>query len=79
MKSFYRKSKACVRAGTEDEEYFPVKTGLRQGCVMCSWLLNIFMDEVVGKVNARFREHRTRMIYSGERKWEVSVFTFVCR
>ena len=25
-------------------EWFSVKVGLRQGCVMSPWLLNLFMD-----------------------------------
>ena len=30
---------------------FPVNVGLRQGCVMSPWLLNVFMDCVVREVN----------------------------
>ena len=34
-------------------EYFPVNVGLRQGCVMSTWLFNVYMDGVVREVNAR--------------------------
>ena len=36
-KSLYVGSKACVRAGNEVSEWFPVRVGLRQGCVMILW------------------------------------------
>ena len=32
-------------------EWFPVNVRLRRGCVMPPWLLNIFMDGVVGEMN----------------------------
>ena len=39
VKSLYVGSKACVRVGNEVSEWFPVRVGLRQGCVMSLWLL----------------------------------------
>jgi len=76
VKGFYKESKACVRVSREEGEYFPVKVGLRQGCVMSPWLFNIFMDGVVREVKARVREQGARMVYGGERKWEVSQLLF---
>ena len=38
VKSLYVGSKACVRVGNEVSEWFPVRVGLRQGCVMSPWL-----------------------------------------
>ena len=35
VKSLYVGSKACVRVGYEVSEWFPVRVGLRQGCVCC--------------------------------------------
>ena len=52
VKSFYIGSKACVRVGNEVSEWFPVRAGLRQGCVMSPWLFNLYMDGVVREVNA---------------------------
>ena len=33
-------------------EWCPVNVGLRQGRVMSSWLINVYMDGVVREVNA---------------------------
>lgn len=49
---------------------------LRQGCVVSLWFFNIFMNGVVSKVTAKIREHRTRMVYGGEKRWEVSQLLF---
>ena len=38
VRSFYVGSKACVRVGEQMSEWFPVRVGLRQGCVMSPWL-----------------------------------------
>ena len=53
VKSLYMGSKACVRVGNEVSEWFPVRVGLRQGCVMLLWLFNLYIDGVVREVNAR--------------------------
>ena len=41
-RSFYVGSKACVGVGNEVSEWFPVRVGLRQGCVMSPWLFNLY-------------------------------------
>ena len=41
VKSLYVGGKACVRVGNELSEWFPVRVGLRQGCVMSLWLFNL--------------------------------------
>ena len=41
VKSLYVGSKASVRVGNEMSEWFPVRVGLRQGCVMSPWLFNL--------------------------------------
>ena len=30
--------KLCIRVGNEVREWFPVRVGLRKGCVMSLWL-----------------------------------------
>ena len=42
---------ACFRVGKDVSEWFPTNVGLRQGCVMSSWLINVYMDGVIGEVN----------------------------
>ena len=40
IQSFNVDSWACVRVGNDASEWFPINVGLRQGCVMPSWLFN---------------------------------------
>ena len=53
VKSLCVGSKACFGVGNEVSEWFPVRVGLRQGCVMSPWLFNLYIDGVVREVNAR--------------------------
>jgi hypothetical protein len=56
IKSMCEESTVCVRIGRKLGRKFKVDVGLRQGCVMSPWLYNIFIDGVVGEVNARVLE-----------------------
>ena len=40
VKVFYREASVCVRVDGEVSETFSIGVGLRQGCVMSSWLFN---------------------------------------
>ena len=51
VKSLYVGSKVCVRVGNGVSEWFPVKVGLKQCCVMLPWLCNLYTDGVVREVN----------------------------
>ena len=51
MSSLYDGNRVCVRLGSRVGEYFEVRKGLRHGCVMSLWLLNILFDRVVREVN----------------------------
>ena len=53
MSSLRNGSKAYVRLGSRVGQYFEVRKALKQGCVMCPWLFNIFFDRVVRQVNER--------------------------
>ena len=50
LRSWYAGINSCVRLDGEDGEWFPIRTGLRQGCVMSPSLFNIYMDAMMRKV-----------------------------
>ena len=56
VKSFYVESEACVRVCRQESDWFGVKVGLRQGCVMSPWLFNVFIDGVMREVQQEVRE-----------------------
>lgn len=43
---------------------------------MFPWLFNIFVDRVVKEVKSRVREQGARIVYGGQRRWEVSQLSF---
>ena len=47
IKTTYVESSACVRAKRDESEQFRVDSGVRQGCIMSPWLLNVYMDGVM--------------------------------
>ena len=53
VQSLYEKSEACVRVCREEGEWHKVGVGLRQGCVMSPWLLNLFMDAAMKEVREK--------------------------
>ena len=53
MSSLYNESRVCVRLGSRVGEYFEVRKGLRQGCLMQISDLNIYFEQVVRQVNER--------------------------
>ena len=46
-------SRTCVRIGNEVSELFTAKVGVRLGCVMSHWTINLYMDGVMREVQAR--------------------------
>ena len=76
VKSFYVGSKACVRVGNEVSEWFPVRVGLRQGCVMSPWLFNLYMDGVAREVNARVLGRGLKLVDGNESEWELNQLLF---
>ncbi len=53
VKSFYVNSRTCIRVRNSVSDWFSVRVGLQQGCVMSPWLYNVYMDGVVREVNMR--------------------------
>ena len=76
VKSLYVGSKACVRVGIEVSEWFPVRMGLRQGCVMLPWLFNLYIDRVVREVNARVLGRGLKMVDGNDNEWELNQLLF---
>ena len=41
IKSMYIDSSACVRVKVDESKRFKIDSGVRQGCIMSPWLLNV--------------------------------------
>ena len=76
VKSLYVGSKACVRVGNELSDWFEVRVGLRQGCVMSPWLFNLYIDGVVREVNARVLGRGLELIDASENAWQLNQLLF---
>ena len=76
VKSLYDGSKACVRVGSEVSEWFPVRVGLRQGCVMSPWLFNLYIDGVVREVNTRVLGRGLKLVDGNDNEWELNQLLF---
>ena len=49
LQNLYYKQTASVQFGQEQSESFPIKRGVRQGCVLSPKLFNIYTEEIFGK------------------------------
>ena len=50
LRSWYTGISSCVRVDGGEGEWFPIRTGLRQGCVLSPSLFNVYMDAMMRKV-----------------------------
>ena len=57
-------------------EWFPVRVGLRQGCVMSPWLFNLYIDVVVREVNARVLGRGLKLVDGNDNGWELNQLLF---
>ena len=57
-------------------EWFPVNVGLRQGCVMSPWLLNVYMDDVVREVNVRVLRKGLELLSANGGRFEINQLLF---
>ena len=76
VKSLYTDSRACVRVGNETSDWFPVRVGLRQGCVMSPWLFNLYIDGVVREVNARVLGRGVELLDGNGNDWRLNQLLF---
>jgi hypothetical protein len=51
IEKLYEGTKACVRIEGETSEWFEVKTGVRQGCILSPCLFNIALDHILREVD----------------------------
>ena len=76
VKSLYVGSKACIRVGNEVSEWFPVRVGLRQGCVMSPWLFDLYIDGVAREVKARMLGRGLKLVDGNDNEWELNQLLF---
>ena len=76
VQSMYERSEACVRVCREESDWFQVRVGLRQGCVMSPWLFNLFMDGVMKEVRERVGDVGVKMWDSRSCEWKVEWLMF---
>ena len=76
VKSLYVGSKVCVRVENELSEWFPVRVGLRQGCVMSPWLFNLYIGGVAKEVNARVLGRGLKLVDGNDNEWELNQLLF---
>ena len=69
IKSLHEGSKACVRVNGTLSEWFEIKNGVKQGCVMSPWLFNIFMDGVMKEVRQGMGTRGVRLVRGREEWW----------
>ena len=57
-------------------EWFPVRVGLRQGCVMSPWLFNLYIDGVIREVNAQVLGRGLKLVDGNDNEWELNQLLF---
>ena len=50
LKNWYQGVCSCVQVDGEQSDWFPVESGLRQGCVISPTLFNMYIDHIMRRV-----------------------------
>ena len=69
-KGFLRGASACVRTDGELSESFDRGVGIRQGCVISTWLFKVFMDGCIREMKVRVGNVGARLRLNGV-QWPV--------
>ncbi len=76
VKIFYEGSRACVRVGRGESDWFEVDVGLRQDSLMSPWLFSGYMDGVVREVNANVQGEGLVMLGMDGGEWRINHLLF---
>ena len=60
IKSMYVNSLPSVRVKGGESECFRIDSGVRQGCIICHWLFNVYMDTVMKEVKMGIGSGKSR-------------------
>ena len=70
IKNMYVNSSACGRVKGGASERFSIYSGVRQGCIMFSWLFNVYMDGVMKEVKMGLGRRGVSSMEDG-REWRL--------
>ena len=76
VQSLYLYSRTCVKVKNDAIEWFLVNVGLRQGCVMSPWLVNVCMDGVVREVNVKVLGKELELLSMNGGRFEINQLLF---
>ena len=65
INSMYANSIAYIRVKGGESEYFRIEKALRQVCIMCSWLFNVYMNTEMKKVKMGMGRMGVRFVEEG--------------
>ena len=71
IESMYVDGSACVIVKGGEREWFRIDSGMRQGCIMSSWLFNVYMDGIVKEVKMRMERRRVSFMEDGK-EWRLA-------
>ena len=73
IKSIYVDSLACVRVKEGVSEWFKIDSGVRQGCIMSTWIFNVYIDAEMKEVKTEMGRRGVRFLEDG-REWRLPGF-----